>query len=143
MNFFKKPGMVAEVCNPSYSGGNQDDLSSCGQAGQKLHKIPSQSIIWSGWYVPFIPTMPEAEIRRTTVQASTGKKVCKTPSQWKKMGLMVCAYYPSDGRKPKIGGLWFQTCLGKKQDSISKITRAKRTGGVAQAVEYLPYSVEA
>jgi hypothetical protein len=40
MNFFKKPGMVAEVCNPSYSGGNQDDLSSCGQAGQKLHKIP-------------------------------------------------------------------------------------------------------
>jgi hypothetical protein len=32
--------MVAEVCNPSYSGGNQDDLSSCGQAGQKLHKIP-------------------------------------------------------------------------------------------------------
>jgi hypothetical protein len=33
-----------------------------------------------------------------------------------------------------MGGSW----LGKKQDPISKITRAKRAGGVVQAVEYLP-----
>jgi hypothetical protein len=29
--------------------------------------------------------------------------------------------------------------MGKKQDSISKITREKRPGGVVQAVEYLPH----
>jgi hypothetical protein len=28
--------------------------------------------------------------------------------------------------------------LGKKQDPISKITRAKRSGGMAQVVEGLP-----
>jgi hypothetical protein len=31
-----------------------------------------------------------------------------------------------------------QVSLGKKQDPISKITRAKKAGGVAQAVEHLP-----
>jgi hypothetical protein len=31
-----------------------------------------------------------------------------------------------------------QDSLGKKQDPISKITRAKMAGGIAQAVEYLP-----
>jgi hypothetical protein len=31
-----------------------------------------------------------------------------------------------------------QASLGKKQDAISKITRAKRLGGVAQTAEHLP-----
>jgi hypothetical protein len=32
-----------------------------------------------------------------------------------------------------------QASLGKKQDPISKITRAKKAGDVAQAVECLPH----
>jgi hypothetical protein len=32
----------------------------------------------------------------------------------------------------EIGGLWFQASLDKKQDPSSKITRAKRAGGMAQ-----------
>jgi hypothetical protein len=31
-----------------------------------------------------------------------------------------------------------QAGLGKKQDPISKITRAKMAGGMVQTVEYLP-----
>jgi hypothetical protein len=31
-----------------------------------------------------------------------------------------------------------QTGLGKKRDPISKITRARRVGGIIQVVEYLP-----
>jgi hypothetical protein len=36
-----------------------------------------------------------------------------------------------------------QSSLGKKQDPVSKITRAKRAGGVAQAVEHLPGKLKA
>jgi hypothetical protein len=36
-----------------------------------------------------------------------------------------------------------QTSLGKKRDPISKITRAKRAGGVAQVVEPLPSKCKA
>jgi hypothetical protein len=36
-----------------------------------------------------------------------------------------------------------QGCLSKKQDPISKITQAKRAGGMAQAVQYLPSKCKA
>jgi hypothetical protein len=36
-----------------------------------------------------------------------------------------------------------QANLGKKQDPISKITRAKRVGGIAQVIEYLLSKQEA
>jgi hypothetical protein len=32
-----------------------------------------------------------------------------------------------------------QAALGKNQDSVSKITRTKRTGGMSQKVEQLPH----
>jgi hypothetical protein len=49
----------------------------------------------------------ETKIRKEiTVPASLGKKVCKTPSQKdKKLGVVVCACYPSYNRKGKVGGL--------------------------------------
>jgi hypothetical protein len=44
-----------------------------------------------------------------------------------------------DSRKPKIeGSLKSRPAWMKKQDLISKITSAKRAGGVAQSVEPLP-----
>jgi hypothetical protein len=39
-------------------------------------------------------------------------------------------------------GLWFQARPSKKQDPISKITGAKRAGGVAKVVERLPSKYE-
>jgi hypothetical protein len=50
--------------------------------------------------------------------------------------LVVCASHLINSRSLKQedeGPDWF----GEKQDRISKITRAKRTEGVAQAVEHL------
>jgi hypothetical protein len=41
------------------------------------------------------------------------------------------------GGKYKIGRLWSRLAW-RKQDSISKITRAKRAGHITQAVETLP-----
>jgi hypothetical protein len=43
----------------------------------------------------------------------------------------------------EIGRIMVQTSLGKKRDPISKITRAKRAGGVAQVVEPLPSKCKA
>jgi hypothetical protein len=40
--------------------------------------------------------------------------------------------------RPRSGGSKFQVSLGKKRDPISKITRTKGDGGVAQAEEHLP-----
>jgi hypothetical protein len=37
----------------------------------------------------------------------------------------------------RLGGLQSQDGTGKKQDSISKITRAKSAGGMAEVVEHL------
>jgi hypothetical protein len=48
----------------------------------------------------------------------------------KKLGLVLCTYYPSDGGKLKIGGL--QSRLVTTSETLSKITRAKMAGGVAQ-----------
>jgi hypothetical protein len=64
-------------------------------------------------------------------QACVGKEVPETPTQWKKLGMGVHACHPSYSGKHKIGGSSVQANLGKKQDPISKITRAKRTGGMA------------
>jgi hypothetical protein len=45
--------------------------------------------------------------------------------------------HSTNGKRYKIGRLWFRLALAKKQDPVSKITRAKRSGGVAQVVQHL------
>jgi hypothetical protein len=57
----------------------------------------------------------------------------------KKLGVMVLICHPNYSRKHKT----VQVNLGKKWDPISKIARAKRVGGMAQAVEHLPSKHEA
>jgi hypothetical protein len=42
----------------------------------------------------------------------------------------------------KIGGLWPRSAWAKKRDPISKLTRAKRAGIMAQVVQYLPGKCE-
>jgi hypothetical protein len=76
-------------------------------------------------------------------QASLGKKkFIRPPYQQKKAGHVACTCHSSySGRhiKEDHGPGW----PGKKQDSISKLSRTKRAGGVAQAVQHLPSKQEA
>jgi hypothetical protein len=64
------------------------------------------------------------------------EKNCETPAPWKKAEhrLHNCnpIYIESENTKIKV-----QTDLSKKQGLISKITRLKRAGGVAQVIECL------
>jgi hypothetical protein len=45
--------------------------------------------------------------------------------------------------EPKVGKMAVKATLGKKEDSIAKITRAKRDGGMAQAVAFMPSKCDA
>jgi hypothetical protein len=87
--------------------------------------------------------MWEADFGRIAFESSPGKRFMRFPSQWKKLGLGVVAYtcHPGYGEKPKIGGL--QCRLAWTKSKTSKITRTKRTGGVAQVLEHLPKKCEA
>jgi hypothetical protein len=51
--------------------------------------------------------------------------------------------HPNLRGKLRSGGQKFQASLGKNQDPISKITRAKSAGGITQAVQHLPKKCEA
>jgi hypothetical protein len=71
------------------------------------------------------------EIGKIVVSGQPRQKVLETLTQQRRLGTVVHACYPSTNR---IG---IQVGPGKRQDPISKITRAKRAGVVAQEVEYL------
>jgi hypothetical protein len=66
-----------------------------------------------------------------------GQKVFKIPIPMKNVGVVAHTCLPSYGGKPKNRRIKVQLAWAKKQDPISKITRGKRTGGVAQVVEHL------
>jgi hypothetical protein len=54
----------------------------------------------------------------------------------KNLGVVAHACHPSKSRKFKIGGSNSMMAPAKKQVPVSKITIAKRAGGVAQVVKY-------
>jgi hypothetical protein len=71
-------------------------------------------------------------LEESQFQVSLDKKVCETSSQWKKSrygGMYLSSNYC---RKPKIGGWQSRPAWAKEQDSIFKITRAKRAAGMVQ-----------
>jgi hypothetical protein len=65
-------------------------------------------------------------------QTCPGKKSWETPSQQKKMGIVVYTYHPS-----YAGRIAVHASLGKNLEPISKITRTKRARHVAQVIESL------
>jgi hypothetical protein len=76
-------------------------------------------------------------MRRIEVPGQPRQIVHETPSQQKKkQGMVSHACYPNNtgSRNRRI---MIQVGLGKVRDPISKITRAKWAGGVAQVVEHL------
>jgi hypothetical protein len=71
------------------------------------------------------------------------KKFHETPPQWKKTGHGgTCLFFQLQWEACN-SKITVQVSLGKRWDSISKITRGKRAGGVAQAGEHLPSKHEA
>jgi hypothetical protein len=62
-------------------------------------------------------------------EVSLGKSYVRTHLNRKKLGVVAYTCHPSQGKKLKIGGLWFGDSLTK--NPISKITKAKRGRDVA------------
>jgi hypothetical protein len=71
------------------------------------------------------------------LEASLGKKFARPHLNHKKLGMMVCACFPSYtggvNRRIKV-----QTGPNIKLDHIAKVTKAKRVGGMVQVAEHLP-----
>ena len=103
LKIFLGPGMVAQACNPSTSGGwggwftRSRDRDHPGQHGETLSLLKIQKISWAWWRVPVIPATREAETGElpepkrqrlrwaeiAPLHCSLGNKN-KTPSQKKK-----------------------------------------------------------
>jgi hypothetical protein len=56
--------------------------------------------------------------------------------------MVACAYHPRNAESTNRR-FAIQASLSKKQDPTSKVNRAKRAGGVAQAAEHLPSKYKA
>jgi hypothetical protein len=67
----------------------------------------------------------------------SSKKFGRPHLDGKKLGVVAHACHPSAGRKHKIGGPWSRPVRTKSETPISKLTRAKRAGGMVQGVEHL------
>jgi hypothetical protein len=87
------------------------------------------------WLISVILTMWENKIRRIGVPVQEKKKFVRPHVNVENLSIVACACHPSDNRKSKIGGSKLKPAWAKSETPISKITRAKRTGGVAQVVE--------
>jgi hypothetical protein len=86
--------------------------------------------------MPIILVSWEVEIGRIAVPGLPGKKVCETPSQQKKLGMVAC----SDGGRLKQEGM-VQADVGKNKRAkphLQNNQTKKRTGDVAQTVACLP-----
>jgi hypothetical protein len=57
--------------------------------------------------------------------------------------MLVFICYPTDSGKHKIPRSRSRLAWAKSENLISKIIKAKRVGGMAQAVEYLPSKYKA
>jgi hypothetical protein len=66
----------------------------------------------------------EAEIDRTVVPGQPEKNVCENASQWKKLGMVVCACHPSYYRNHKIGRSYSRPAWAKSE-TVSKIPEQK------------------
>jgi hypothetical protein len=70
-----------------------------------LNKMFANGAIFQGLTAAILVIL-EIENRRILVQGQSGQKLCKTPSQQKKSGSVVCDCHSSDGGKPKTGVSW-------------------------------------
>jgi hypothetical protein len=84
----KKPGMVAYICNPSYSGiwdwedsGSRLSLN----PGKKVIKTPISTISWVWWHEPVIPVTVGNISRKITISDKKWDPISQITRQSKKM----------------------------------------------------------
>jgi hypothetical protein len=97
------------------------------QPRQKVCKTPISTSNWAQWHAPVIPAVWEAELRRITIPGQPRQKSLQDLTSTEK------SCHTSDGGKLKIGS-WCRPAWQKAP--ISKMTKAKRAGDMAQAVEH-------
>jgi hypothetical protein len=100
----------------------------------KSSKDPISSNSWVQWHVPVIPSHVGGWDQGDCGSRQARAKRFARPYLRKKLGVVVHTCPTSYLRKAKIGGSWSRQAWAEKWDPISKITRAKRAGGVAQVI---------
>jgi hypothetical protein len=103
------------------------------QPRQKVHETPISTNSWEWWPISDIQ---EAETGGIVVLGQPGQKVYEILSQQKKLGMVGHTCHLSCCGKHRR--VVVHASPRKKLDLISRITRVKMTGGVAQVVEYFP-----
>jgi hypothetical protein len=90
------------------------------------------------WLTVVISTTQEAEIEKITILGQPGQKRSRDPISTEKAGQVIRTCHPSYSGKSEMGASWSRLAWAKSKIPISKITSAKRAGGIAQVVKCLP-----
>jgi hypothetical protein len=105
-----------------------------GQFRQRVHESPSQPM--SGH--DGLCLSSQAEIGSIMAPGQPRQKMFAHLNR-NKLSVVAHASHPNDNWQCKVGCSWFVLAWAKREcDSTSKITRAKRAGGVAQALKHIP-----
>jgi hypothetical protein len=132
--------------NPSYTGGERGEWQFQTSMGKKMYKTTSQPIAEHG--SAHLSSQLFWRLRSGKTMVSLAKKCVRPCLKRKNLGVVVRAIIPATVGytvpatvgytiPATVGKIVAQDSLCKKQNPISKITRGKRAGGVAQAVECL------
>jgi hypothetical protein len=126
---------MAHMCNPSYQGAwdREDHSSRTAQANSLQEPISSNS--WAPWQPELFGRLRWGGLQ---FRVSLAKKFMRPPISME----ISCAWCLAPVI-PSTRRITVQVGWQKNQESISKITRAKRTGDMAQEAEPLPSKWEA
>jgi hypothetical protein len=118
--------LVAHACNPDYLRGWDWENHSLRPMGASSFWDPISTNSWAQWFTSVIP-----RYSRGWEGEDQGSRPVRPQLSRKKLDVVACTSYPIYDWKYKDRG---SGCPGQKGRPISKIIKAKRSGGdVAQA----------